>query len=507
MFGEKVLQFYREYRDTYKDAARLDRSVEFLLGLIDGDFYFLQQNAHRFIPEVRARFEDALRELVKSFQNVCETFSLAKGPDLRIRRGRWTLKVKDSLELLVTDMERWQRRFLDYIQILHFSGYGFETVGPQPRAALTNLGPSSRPRSVNDNKAVAVSIATDNRFQLSSIPVTDGELQSIAGSLLRRPQETASRTDFLVEYRVIGRDENAAHVESVIRNTIQILDNANPLVMHVLRCEGFVTQPLHRRHQLVLSFPPGMNSPRTLRDILLDDDFSRPSIDARVELSRHIATAVLYAHTSGLVHKSVRPEDIIIFHHDDTTAKEGDRNFSKPSGASIGVPFLTGFSSARLEAANVDSSLRTNDDWKRDLYSHPSRQCQPTMKYAMAHDIFSVGVILLEIGLWESLITFDNASKNDTINERVIPDGNKMYQNIKQMQPSAGKLFQSTFEEIATIELPSEMGSRFSQIVSQCLRAVEEGLGEEEPNLSVTEDMVGLRYIQQVLEELDKIRV
>lgn len=40
----------------------------------------------------------------------------------------------------------------------------------------------------------------------------------------------------------------------------------------------------------------------------------------------------------------------------------------------------------------------------RDIYRHPERQGQPTTPFKKIHDIYSLGVVLLEIGLWEPAI-------------------------------------------------------------------------------------------------------
>jgi hypothetical protein len=125
----------------------------------------------------------------------------------------------------------------------------------------------------------------------------------------------------------------------------------------------------------------------------------------------------------------------------------------------------------------------------------------------MAHDIFSVGVILLEIGLWESLITFDHSKKDDRINERVIPNGNEMYENLKHMRPDSADGMLATFKQVAESELPSEMGCRFSQIVGRCLRCVDDGFDQPTSVLGQDKERMGLGYIELVLEELENIRV
>jgi hypothetical protein len=51
-------------------------------------------------------------------------------------------------------------------------------------------------------------------------------------------------------------------------------------------------------------------------------------------------------------------------------------------------------------------TLRSGDTlWEKNIYRHPRRQGQkPQDDYIMQHDIYSLGVCLLELGLWESLL-------------------------------------------------------------------------------------------------------
>ena len=99
--------------------------------------------------------------------------------------------------------------------------------------------------------------------------------------------------------------------------------------------------------------------------------------------------AVCYVHTLGFVDKNVRPESVLAF----------------DNGMSIlGSIFLIGFESFR----NADGRTRRVGDaaWDRNLYRHPDRQgVHPEEDYETQHDIYSLGVCLLEIGLWDSLVS------------------------------------------------------------------------------------------------------
>ncbi|KAI0469098.1 hypothetical protein F4859DRAFT_505716 [Xylaria cf. heliscus] len=125
------------------------------------------------------------------------------------------------------------------------------------------------------------------------------------------------------------------------------------------------------------------------------------------KLAKDLARAVSYVHIFGFVHKNIRPETILLL-----------RNNNAPSSSSrvLATPlslFLVGFAKFRSEDG---ITYRAGDrEWAKSLYSHPRRQgLTPLDVYVMQHDIYSLGACLLEIGLWESLICYDETGKQVT---------------------------------------------------------------------------------------------
>ena len=50
-----------------------------------------------------------------------------------------------------------------------------------------------------------------------------------------------------------------------------------------------------------------------------------------------------------------------------------------------------------------DSDLVTDEGIKRNMYRHPERWNTPTHKFSKIHDIYALGTILLEVGLWKPI--------------------------------------------------------------------------------------------------------
>ena len=518
----KVSELYKDFRDSAKQTDLQQSVLLIQLIQIEADLYFVKTRSQDFSVLIQESLVDVIRQLVKNYRDVSEVFSLARGPDLNIRPGLWALKVKNAVEVLILEMETWQRRFMELIQLLHCTGFGFREAAPLLVETIPRALPASRAQSLGANLAKAMDNIKSkrNKLLLQSLPVPDDQLCDVPLSRLRTPDANAPRSDFVVEYRRYTRTDDIEYLNSIVHYSAEILAAADPYTMHVLCCEGYVHRPDLRQFQTILKFPPGVGSPRTLRDLLLDPDPQvEPSITSRVQLCKEIATAILYTHTASLVHKAIQPEAILLLRkidYDDYRPREGTNTLKV---SPLGIPFLTGFGQARQETLDTYSSLRENTDWEQDLYSHPLRQGQPTTKYTLAHDIYSIGVVLLEIGLWRSFIVW-NGFNDFMIDEAVLGGGKAICRRMKERKYKAGEELKKLYEDIAAQELPNVMGERFCEVVLKCLSAVEGGLIKTIPKSEQTEldvffmisadqkeETVGLSYIRSVLESLNNIKI
>jgi hypothetical protein len=134
------------------------------------------------------------------------------------------------------------------------------------------------------------------------------------------------------------------------------------------------------------------NKSITLYDAITTlDRHSRPTLEERLTMANHIAKAVEQWHRVDWVHQSISSHNII---------------FLKPVlGSSnnrwdFDAPLLHGFDFARPNAK--PSIGRYVDNIKLDIYRHPDRQGEVRNGHKKEHDLYSLGVVLLEIGLWRS---------------------------------------------------------------------------------------------------------
>jgi hypothetical protein len=85
------------------------------------------------------------------------------------------------------------------------------------------------------------------------------------------------------------------------------------------------------------------------------------------------------------------------------------------------------------------------------FYRHPVRQAH---QFSPKHDVYALGVVLLEIGPWKTVSQFFNKAIQDSQKSGRLP----------KARDTRGALAQ-----LAQIELPKEMGESYALAVSSCL--------------------------------------
>jgi serine/threonine protein kinase len=239
-----------------------------------------------------------------------------------------------------------------------------------------------------------------------------------------------------------------------------------------------------------------MENPRTLRELLSssdNDQGARHSLTCRVELAIRLATAVLYVHTAKLVHKNIRPENIILFEPQDADPKSKFPH-------SLGTSFLMGFDFVRKED-EVSGRIGDND-WEKNIYRHPERQgIHPEADFNMLHDIYSLGVVLLEIALWRSFVLWSEDGVRCSANPHACRLADRKG-NLKS--PSD---IQKVFVQKAEGFIPLVLGEKFRDVVLMCLNCLDGGFGDTSDMLDEDGEIVGLVFIQRVLTSLQEISI
>ncbi|KAF4858643.1 hypothetical protein CGCSCA2_v007005 [Colletotrichum siamense] len=270
----------------------------------------------------------------------------------------------------------------------------------------------------------------------------------------------------------------------------------------LLPCKGVVKRrnpETKRLASISLAFQiPGTDlrrPPISLRSLFLQE--RSLSLTRVVEIAKQLARAVSFIHTLDFVHKNIRPETILMF------PDHGSDNSCEMFSA-----YLLGFDSFR----NVNfHTLKVGDDaWERNLYRHPTRQgIQAQEAYIMQHDVYSLGVCLLELGLWDSFVEY-NYGAGEASSKKVpgmglglsLADFKFQSGNIEQTQQIKIQLV-----SLAKARLPARMGDKYASVVITCLTCLDEDCDDFDGDDMQDEDgiLVGVRFIEKVLMKLGEI--
>uniref|UniRef100_A0A8H7N3Q4 Protein kinase domain-containing protein n=1 Tax=Bionectria ochroleuca TaxID=29856 RepID=A0A8H7N3Q4_BIOOC len=453
---------YHSYLQGYPDAASSWVILNNLLAWVEEDSEFLTRNSGSLTIDIELRLKGILSELNRSLQNSVEVFNRAIDTEGSVNRLRWATDVKPRLDTLIPHLEAWQRRFNEIVQMLYFTG---------KCSNRGSTGEISRAERLS-SRILQARISETVQDDLEIRPVVDADEWSKAigqasmKTVLYENGDTGTRC--LIERHKYGVESSASEVKAATNLVTRILAAAGmePQETHLLQAIGYshCAHPA-REIDLVMKCPPNLGAPQSLRKLL---DTGMPSVNARLEVARHVATAVFYTHTSGLVHKAICPEAFLVFQN------QHEWEY-------------------RLAAMHVLASVSTPRG----------------TRYTLGHDIYSLGVNLLEIGIWSSFTCYDTQQEKFVFDDEVLQGGNYICDEIRQGIHNAGYRLKSLYERHANDVLPVYMGRRYRDVVNFCLTIMDDAPGGPKKSLGngPEEERLGLSYIDKVLGELDEIKV
>ncbi|KAL8870695.1 MAG: hypothetical protein Q9174_003321 [Haloplaca sp. 1 TL-2023] len=247
-----------------------------------------------------------------------------------------------------------------------------------------------------------------------------------------------------------------------VRELAALLQSPKPAEFAAPRCFGYFDdrdndQNSEHESRFGLVFEkPEMLSPVSLHQLLTA--YPMPSMENRIKLAHKISVVVLYLHAVNWLHKSLRSDSIIFF----------------PPFKGITEPFLTGYEYARADRPGETTTGGDVDEWT-ELYVHPEYQGSGVKgTYRKTFDIYSLGVILLEIAYWKPV-------------EKVLGidmEGENVFDDIRTIRR---RLVGGRSDGVMG-KLRDVMGQEYHDVVKACLRerdALGIGLGESEADVVV----------------------
>ncbi|UKZ73156.1 hypothetical protein TrVFT333_000797 [Trichoderma virens FT-333] len=443
---------------------------------------------------------------------------LKEGANFGIKKWRYPL-LRDSIDEAISDLDQWQRIFDPTWYLIFLIG---DEVIDKKLSAASLLPPIASNESLQMETVYKNSpLVPARRFRSSlglggekdgypkiSINLSDngldwGQAVQIKYSNIRLIPRTASnKTRFAVDTIICDQTLDVTRARADGESLAKKLSQLNHRASGLLRCFGFIKRKDPESRKLVslhlaFSLWAEASNPMCMRHHLLHS--IGISLTTVLNMARQLVSAVSYIHTCGWVHKNIRPETILILPED---------NVTNPSD--LGSAYLLGFNSFR--SVNFRTMRTGDEEWDRNLYRHPSRQGLSAQEdYIMQHDVYSLGVCLLELGLWESFVSYDG-DVGDAKHENKQPSAS-LGLGLDNFQFQAeGSAVSSKIKDhlvnLARFKLPSRMGDKYTSVVVTCLTCLDQGnedFGDDEEMRDDDGILVGVRFIKKVLLRINEI--
>jgi hypothetical protein len=423
-----------------------------------------------------------LDSLIRTDENGARNQQPSILPKGSVRRSKYLLH-KESLDKVIEELEKWQQIFDPSWYLIVRSAT--EKVDTQLAKSLGTPMRSSASSITLCSAQNIRSVIKDESSAATAVFLPESGLRDASESTIQfsnmklvvKKGSGGSRT-YILDSVSCPTYANPSAFTKNVRDLARKLAYADPETFNLLSCKGVLkhtTKPKPATSfTFVFKLPEKFSEPESLRSLLITSDKSH-SLSDRFKLANQLATSVSYVHAFGFVHKNIRPETTLIL-NDNT--------------GSVGSCFLAGF--AHIRPAESISMLRGGSEWTSNLYHHPRRQGEtPQDSYIMQHDIYSLGVCLLEIGLWTSLVSYE---------EQICPS---KALGLRTDSPELydPDLIKNHLVSIARKKLPMVMGTRYTEVVETCLTCLDEDnvdFGDEQEFQDEDSILVGVRYIEKV---------
>lgn len=210
----------------------------------------------------------------------------------------------------------------------------------------------------------------------------------------------------------------------------------------------------HWRFGLVFEKPSSAHPstrPLSLHTLLMDSKVEMPSLTDRITLMRLLSETIERLHAVNWLHKGLRSSNILFF------------SDSGPSEIDYKEVFISGFDYSR-PAMSEDMTEKPPESAKEDIYRHPhvqsfgnrdspSPSARPGSNYKKSYDLYSLGVILLEIAYWKPI-------------DRILGIG-----DLANAKPSVTMNVKVRLlnEDVFLRKVRSRLGNRIESVVKACL--------------------------------------
>jgi hypothetical protein len=236
----------------------------------------------------------------------------------------------------------------------------------------------------------------------------------------------------------------------------------------------------------------------TLHDLINRKEFGRLNLEQRFEIARSLATALHRVFVSRWYHKNLNSKNILFFSR--ARGRPEDEKYIVSNPDFVAHPFLSGFDYARPDSPD-EMTIKPEVNEFGDRYRHP--QCtNPSTRhiipFSRRFDVYSLGVILMEVGRWE---TVDTMHKDFTTQRLKAA---RRGQQEPGASPAGLESFQKYVRTRCVDSLAFRMGTIYTDAVRFCFHdatlvtSAELDLNEDNENVLIS------RFNKEVVSELVK---
>ena len=497
----RLIKAYKRVNEQSKDLVlrvegvwlKTEAQIDVLLDLLSTKSNY-EQRLLRFQEECLDRLETKLHSVLSKLQKYTG-IDLADGVEATDFAADATTFTKlkyaffeKHLHTLIEELEAWHSVFDPswYLPLTRMPNHEIDTA-----LEITDRGIDKQQKpafkTIQEIRALIEASRSENpesRFKLPFLPAqsVSDSYEISEGSSLSTAVVVEGRHSVLLDTTEYPSDADPSSVLTTIRKVVRVLSISDPAPLGFLKCRG-VIRLNERRFQYVLAVS-SRQAPQTLRTLLGSES---PSLDARFRIARSLAKTVMSLHSADFVHKNIRPETVVVWPDDI---------------GEMSQPYLVGF--GQLRPHSEHSSLVADMVWHRNLYRHPSRQgLRPQEYYRMQHDIYSLGVCLLEVGLWTSFVVYSDAGADPATSLDIAAELEIGYRNQQVLQ------IKQKLIDKARAQLPSRMGRTYTDVVLSCLTCLDKGAAnmfEDEGELYDENGiLIGVAFIEKILVRLEDI--
>jgi serine/threonine protein kinase len=278
----------------------------------------------------------------------------------------------------------------------------------------------------------------------------------------------------IVEWKHFDRDA-ADHVRLSQLNRLDALArllhlSCKPEALRVPNCLGYFCDDWHPRVGLLFEYtggsaPQASPSFLSLHDLLLTSK-SVPFLGDRFRLALDLSLSLCLLHTSGWLHKGIRSDNIVFIQD-----SQPDNDDSPPS---LRHPLVLGFEYSRQDNPFAETDLVVSASDVHKLYRHPKSITASRDRYCRAFDIYSLGIVLLEIGFWRPISEFRTEGQSLEVFKEDLTD---FY--VPNLGAKTGKIYMEAVRSCLTGELAdvdtNDIGSQrgfYWEVVRELARLV-----------------------------------